>query len=56
MKYLSISDFLSKLKGGNIDFNDYIDEIFNLEYNEPVTQEFITKEIFESFNKQIMDE
>ena len=56
MKYISISELLSKLKGGDIDFKDIIDDILNLEDSEPVTEELITRVIFESFNKQIKEE
>ena len=54
--YVSISELLSKLKGGDIDYKDIIYEFSNSEDSEPVTEELITREIFESYNKEIIEE
>ena len=49
-------DFAILIKSGVLNYKDLTDDFLNSEDSEPVTEELITREIFESFNKEIIQE
>ena len=49
-------DFAILIKSGVLNYKDLTDDFLNSEDSEPVTEELTTREIFESFDKEIIEE